>query len=580
MHSSGSSFETFSRVMRYIGRYRFLLFLSIVLSALTVVLTLYVPVLFGEAIDCIVEEGMVDFTKMGRYLSLILILILMTSVLTWFMNLINNRVTYCTIRDIRKDAIRKIEVLPLKYLDGQSTGDVVGRVIADADQLSDGLLLGLTQLCSGVFTIVVTLYFMFTKSFIITLLVLIMTPVSFLIAKFIATHSYTMFRKQTDTRGRETALVEEMVGNIDVVKAFGYGKRASDRFAKVNEELQEYSEKAVFFSSITNPATRAVNSVIYALVALAGAMLVIRSNLTVGGLTVMLSYANQYMKPFNDISSVITELQNALACAYRIFALLEEEEETPDGNVAMGIAEGVVDISHVQFGYVKQKPVIHDFDVHVEKGMKIALVGPTGCGKTTLINLLMRFYDVDAGKITVDDKDITCVTRHSLRQNFGMVLQDTWLKEGTIRENITFGKPEATEEEMVEAAKQAHSYEFIRRLPHGFDTKISEDSLSAGEKQLLCITRVMLVKPPVLILDEATSSIDTRTEMHIQKAFDQLMMGRTSFIVAHRLSTIRSADLILVMKDGRIIERGTHESLLAANGFYTNLYNAQFSGIE
>lgn len=580
MHSSGSSFETFSRVMRYIGRYRFLLFLSIVLSALTVVLTLYVPVLFGEAIDCIVEEGMVDFAKMGRYLSLILILILMTSVLTWFMNLINNRVTYCTIRDIRKDAIRKIEVLPLKYLDGQSTGDVVGRVIADADQLSDGLLLGLTQLCSGVFTIVVTLYFMFTKSFIITLLVLIMTPVSFLIAKFIATHSYTMFRKQTDTRGRETALVEEMVGNIDVVKAFGYGKRASDRFAKVNEELQEYSEKAVFFSSITNPATRAVNSVIYALVALAGAMLVIKSNLTVGGLTVMLSYANQYMKPFNDISSVITELQNALACAYRIFALLEEEEETPDGNVTMGIAEGVVDISHVQFGYVKQKPVIHDFDVHVEKGMKIALVGPTGCGKTTLINLLMRFYDVDAGKITVDDKDITCVTRHSLRQNFGMVLQDTWLKEGTIRENITFGKPEATEEEMVEAAKQAHSYEFIRRLPHGFDTKISEDSLSAGEKQLLCITRVMLVKPPVLILDEATSSIDTRTEMHIQKAFDQLMMGRTSFIVAHRLSTIRSADLILVMKDGRIIERGTHESLLAANGFYTNLYNAQFSGIE
>lgn len=580
MHNTGSSFETFTKVMRYIGRYRFLLVLSIILSALTVILTLYVPVLFGDAIDCIVEQGMVDFAKMGQYLSLILILILVTSVLTWLMNIINNRVAYCTIRDIRKDAIRKIQLLPLKYLDGQSTGDIVGRIIADADQLSDGLLLGLTQLFSGVLTIVVTLYFMFTKSFVITLLVLVMTPISFLVAKFIATRSYTMFRKQTDTRGRQTALVEEMVGNMDVVKAFGYGDKASERFAKVNEELQKYSEKAVFFSSITNPSTRAVNNVIYAIVALAGAFLVMHSSLTVGGLTVMLSYANQYMKPFNDISSVVTELQNALACAYRIFALLEQEEETAETSKSMGMATGVVDIEHVQFGYVANKPVIHDFDVHVKSGMKVALVGPTGCGKTTLINLLMRFYDVDKGTILVDGKDITSVTRHSLRKNFGMVLQDTWLKEGTIRENITFGKPDATEEEIISAAKQAHSYEFIRRLPDGFDTKISEDSLSAGQKQLLCITRVMLDRPPVLILDEATSSIDTRTEMHIQKAFDELMKGRTSFIVAHRLSTIRSADLILVMQDGRIIERGTHESLLAENGFYTNLYNSQFAGIE
>lgn len=580
MHNTGSSFETFTKVMRYIGRYRFLLVLSIILSALTVILTLYVPVLFGDAIDCIVEQGMVDFAKMGQYLSLILILILVTSVLTWLMNIINNRVAYCTIRDIRKDAIRKIQLLPLKYLDGQSTGDIVGRIIADADQLSDGLLLGLTQLFSGVLTIVVTLYFMFTKSFVITLLVLVMTPISFLVAKFIATRSYTMFRKQTDTRGRQTALVEEMVGNMDVVKAFGYGDKASERFAKANEELQKYSEKAVFFSSITNPSTRAVNNVIYAIVALAGAFLVMQSSLTVGGLTVMLSYANQYMKPFNDISSVVTELQNALACAYRIFALLEQEEETAETSKSMGMATGVVDIEHVQFGYVANKPVIHDFDVHVKSGMKVALVGPTGCGKTTLINLLMRFYDVDKGTILVDGKDITSVTRHSLRKNFGMVLQDTWLKEGTIRENITFGKPDATEEEIISAAKQAHSYEFIRRLPDGFDTKISEDSLSAGQKQLLCITRVMLDRPPVLILDEATSSIDTRTEMHIQKAFDELMKGRTSFIVAHRLSTIRSADLILVMQDGRIIERGTHESLLAENGFYTNLYNSQFAGIE
>ncbi len=580
MHNTGSSFETFTKVMRYIGRYRFLLVLSIILSALTVILTLYVPVLFGDAIDCIVEQGMVDFEKMGQYLSLILILILVTSVLTWLMNIINNRVAYCTIRDIRKDAIRKIQLLPLKYLDGQSTGDIVGRIIADADQLSDGLLLGLTQLFSGVLTIVVTLYFMFTKSFVITLLVLVMTPISFLVAKFIATRSYTMFRKQTDTRGRQTALVEEMVGNMDVVKAFGYGDKASERFAKVNEELQKYGEKAVFFSSITNPSTRAVNNVIYAIVALAGAFLVMQNSLTVGGLTVMLSYANQYMKPFNDISSVVTELQNALACACRIFALLEQEEETAETSKSMGMATGVVDIEHVQFGYVAYKPVIHDFDVHVKSVMKVALVGPTGCGKTTLINLLMRFYDVDKGTILVDGKDITSVTRHSLRKNFGMVLQDTWLKEGTIRENITFGKPDATEEEIISAAKQAHSYEFIRRLPDGFDTKISEDSLSAGQKQLLCITRVMLDRPPVLILDEATSSIDTRTEMHIQKAFDELMKGRTSFIVAHRLSTIRSADLILVMQDGRIIERGTHESLLAENGFYTNLYNSQFVGIE
>lgn len=583
MHNQSETFSTgevFRKVMRYIGRYKLLILFSILLAAATVILTLYAPVLFGDAIDCIVAKGNVDYSTMKGFLIRIAEVVVLTSVLTWIMNLINNRTAYYTIRDIRADAIRKIQVLPLKFLDVHSTGDIVGRVIADADQLSDGLLLGLTQLFSGILTIIVTLYFMVSKSLPITVLVLILTPVSFFVAKFISSHSYAMFRRQTDTRGEQTALIEEMIGNARVVKAFGYADRSSARFAEINGRLQYYSEKAVFYSSLTNPCTRAVNSVIYALVALFGAYLIMRGHLTVGGLSVMLSYANQYMKPFNDISSVVTELQNALACAYRIFELLESDPEIAEKKNEMPAAEGYADLSHVNFSYVPEKPLIRDFDVHVTPGMKVALVGPTGCGKTTMINLLMRFYDTDSGEIRIDGTSVKDVTRHSLRRNFGMVLQDTWLKSGTVRENIAYGKPDADEKEIIEAAKQAHSWEFIRRLPEGLDTVIQEDSLSAGQKQLLCITRVMLALPPILILDEATSSIDTRTEQKIQEAFDRLMEGRTSFVVAHRLSTIRSADLILVMKDGQIIERGTHESLMAEGGFYTHLYNSQFAGVQ
>lgn len=575
-----SAAATFRRVMRYIGKYRFLLLLSVVLAGATVVLTLYAPILFGEAIDCIAASGEVRFAEMGILLKKIILIVLLTSVLTWIMNLINNRTAYYTIRDIRADAIRRIQVLPLRYLDGHGTGDIVSRIIADADQLSDGLLLGLTQLFSGILTIAVTLYFMLTKSVPITVLVLGLTPVSFLVARFIASRSYAMFRHQTKTRGIQTALIEEMVGNARIVRSFGYGKKASERFAEINENLQHYSEKGVFYSSLTNPCTRAVNSVIYALVAMFGAWLIMQDRLTVGGLSVMLAYANQYMKPFNDISSVVTELQNALACADRIFVLLGEDAEIPELPEVMRAAEGEVKLDDVCFSYVPEKPLIRNFSVHAEPGMKIALVGPTGCGKTTLINLLMRFYDADSGTIRIDGTEIRDVTRHSLRRNFGMVLQDTWLKSGTVRDNIAFGKPDASDDEIRNAAMQAHSWEFIRRLPDGLDTEIREDSLSAGQKQLLCITRVMLALPPILILDEATSSIDTRTELKIQEAFDRLMEGRTSFVVAHRLSTIRTADLILVMKDGRIIERGTHESLMAADGFYTHLYNSQFAGVQ
>lgn len=588
-----SSMETFGKVMRVIGRYKILLVLSIVLAAFSVILQLYVPILFGDAIDGIIAKGKVDFGIVSYYLARILVLIILSSAATWVMNMINNRMTYRVVRDIRAKAIRRVQVLPLSYLDAHKTGDIVSRVIADVDQLSDGLLLGFTQLFTGVVTIVATLIFMFSKNVAITLLVVVMTPLSFFVAKFIADHSYVMFRHQTESRGEQTALIEEMVGSAKVVKAFGYEKRASERFAKVNGELKEYSQKATFFSSLTNPATRFVNSLIYALVALVGAFVILGGGLTVGGLSVMLSYANQYMKPFNDISSVVTELQNALACATRIFALIEEEPEkdcvgVPEETVSKGhramhetvscgAKSGTVDIDDVFFSYMKDHPLIENYNLHAKPGMRVAIVGPTGCGKTTMINLLMRFYDADKGDIRVDGESIYSMPRHELRQHYGMVLQDTWLKNGTVRENINIGKPDATDEEIIAAAKEAHSWEFIRRLPQKLDTVLHEDSLSQGQKQLLCITRVMLKLPPMLILDEATSSIDTRTEILIQQAFDKLMEGRTSFIVAHRLSTIRSADIILVMKDGKIIEQGNHESLLKAGGFYAKLYNSQFS---
>ena len=521
-----------------------------------------------------------DFQMVRSFLIRILFLVVAAAAATWVMNLINNRLAYRTVRDIRAKVIRQIQILPLSYLDGHSTGDIVQRVIADTDQLSEGLLLGFTQLFSGIVTIVVTLVFMFSKNIGITVLVILMTPVSFLVAKFIASRSYQMFRKQTETRGRQTALINEMVGSEKIVKAFGYEKRASERFQEINEELRRCSQSAVFFSSLTNPSTRAVNNVIYALVALVGACRILSGALTVGGLTVLLSYANQYMKPFNDISSVITELQNALACAARVFELIEAKPQSPDPEKELIPAEGSVDIQNVFFSYDKQKKMIEEFRFHADPGMTVAIVGPTGCGKTTLINLLMRFYDVDQGSICVDGQDIREVSRHSLRRTYGMVLQETWLKNGTVRENIAFGKPDASEEEIIQAAKEAHSWEFIRRMPKGLDTVIDDNSLSQGQKQLLCITRVMLCHPPMLILDEATSSIDTRTELQIQEAFEKLMKGRTSFIVAHRLSTIRNADQILVMKEGRIIEQGNHESLIAKNGFYAKLYQSQFCNAE
>ena len=570
------SLATFRKVMKYIGQYKILLFISVILAGVSVITTLYAPILFGDAIDCIVEKGNVDFGMIAQILRKIGILIGITSVATWIMNVINNRLTFKVVEDIRAQAIRKLQHLPLSYLDRHSTGDIVGRIIADVDQLSDGLLLGFSRLFSGVITIVATLFFMFNKSIPITVMVVILTPISFLVARFIATRSYQMFRKQTDTRGTQTALIEEMVGNEKIVKAFGYEKRSSQRFQKINGMLQEYSQKAIFFSSLTNPCTRAVNNVTYACVALFGAYLCLQNSLTVGGLSTLLAYANQYMKPFNDISSVITELQNALACANRVFELIESEPEVAEQTDVMDQASGKVHIENVDFSYNKDTRLIENFNLDVEPGMRIAIVGPTGCGKTTFINLLMRFYDVDEGSIQLDSKDIRSVTRHSLRANYGMVLQETWLKTGTVRENIAIGKPDATDEELIQACKEAHSWSFIRRLPKGLDTEIDDNSLSQGQKQLLCITRVMLCLPPILILDEATSSIDTRTELRVQSAFDKLMTGRTSFVVAHRLSTIRNADVILVMRNGKIIEQGNHDTLMAQNGFYTNLYNSQF----
>ena len=570
------STETLKKVLRFIGRYRILLVVSIVLAAASVLLQLYVPILFGNAIDQIIAEQKVNFSQMWRWLRQVLLVVLFSGAASWIMNLINNRIAYRTVQDIRAKAIRHIQKLPLSYLDSHSTGDIISRITADADILSDGLLLGFTQLFSGIVTIIGTLVFMFSRNVVITIMVIVLTPLSFFVAKFISSHSFQMFQRQSSARGQQTALIEEMIGNQKLVQAFGYQDKASERFARINEELRESSQQAVFYSSLTNPSTRFVNNVIYAGVALAGAFLIPGGALTVGGLSVMLAYANQYMKPFNDISSVITELQNALACAARIFALLEEKPESPDPSESLSDVKGSVEIDQVSFRYTPHRPLIENFNLKAEPGRRIALVGPTGCGKTTFINLLMRFYDVNSGTISVDGKPVDQISRHSLRSSYGMVLQDTWIKNGTVRENITIGKPDASEEEIIQAAKMSHSWEFIRRLPDRLDTVITEDSLSQGQKQLLCITRVMLCFPPMLILDEATSSIDTRTEMLIQEAFDRLMQGRTSFIVAHRLSTIRNADEILVMKDGSIIEQGTHDELMKKDGFYHTLYNSQF----
>lgn len=571
--------KTLKKLWNHIAKFRVLLILSVLMAGVTVVLQLYVPILFGDAIDNIVAAGKVDFAMVGYYLKRVVILAVLSGVTGWVMSVINNRMTYRVVQDIRAQSIRHIQHLPLSYLDKHSSGDIVSRIIADADILSDGLLLGFSQLFSGIVTIVVTLVFMFSKNFWITLLVICLTPVSFWVAKFISSHSYGMFRKQSEARGKQTALIDEIVGNQKVVRAYGYEERASRRFAEINGELRDYSAQAVFYSSLTNPCTRFVNSLIYAGVALLGAILIPVGSLTVGGLTVLLSYANQYMKPFNDISSVVTEMQNALACAARLFALLEEPEESEDAAGTLEAPRGNVGIEDVSFSYDPNRKLIEHFNLDVKPGMRIAIVGPTGCGKTTFINLLMRFYDTDKGEITVDGKEIKTLSRHALRSGYGMVLQDTWIKQGTVRENIAFGKPEATDEEIIRAAKEAHSWEFIRRLPQGLDTVLYEDSISQGQKQLLCITRVMLTLQPMLILDEATSSIDTRTEMLIQQAFDKLMEGRTSFVVAHRLSTIRNASLILVMRDGKIIEQGTHEELLAKGGFYNTLYNSQFQRV-
>lgn len=573
MHSS--SRETFIKLMKELGNSLWWIVISFVLAALTVVLTLYIPVLFGNSIDLMLYTP-VDWVQLKGILLKVCVLIVGCAILTWIMNVVNNKVAYGVIRQLRSKAIRKIQQVPLKYVDSQSSGDIVQRVIADVDQISDGLLLGLTQLFTGIVTIIVTLYFMFQKSVLITLLVLVLTPVSFLVAKFISSKSYTLFQKQSSTRGRQTALIDEMIGNQKVVKAFEYEKTAGKRFEAINTELQKYSQQATFYSSITNPSTRFVNSIIYALVALAGAFSILKGNLSVGGLTVLLTYANQYMKPFNDISSVITELQNALACADRVFELIEQPVEVAEGEKVLQNVQGKVDLEHVNFSYVPQTPLIQNFTLHAKPGTHVAIVGPTGCGKTTCINLLMRFYDVDSGTICLDDTNIYDLTRHALRENYGMVLQESWLKKATIKENIRLGKQDATEEQIIQAAKATHAWEFIKRLPDGLESIVDEDALSQGQKQLLCITRVMLALPPVLILDEATSSIDTRTEVQIQKAFDTLMEGRTSFVVAHRLSTIRNADVILVMDHGNIIEQGNHEELMAKNGFYTHLYTSQF----
>lgn len=576
---TASTTSVLKKLSPFIGRHWIGLVASIVLAGAMVVLQLYVPILFGDAIDLMVGEGQVWFDGIASYTGRIIMLVCISAVCTYFMNLINNRIAFGIVREIRSKAIEHVQRVPLSYLDSHSTGDIVSRITTDTDVLSDGLLLGFTQLFSGIITVIVTLFFMFSKNVTVSLLVVVLTPLSFVVARFISSRSFNLFKKQSEVRGRQTGFIDEIVGNQKVVKAFGYEDRASSRFREINDELVDCSQQAVFYSSLTNPSTRFVNSLVYACVALVGILLIPGGSLTVGGLSVLLAYANQYMKPFNDISSVVTEMQNALACASRLFSFLEEKEETPEASLELGAVGGSVDIKDVSFRYEKDHPLIEDLNVHAEPGMKIAIVGPTGCGKTTIINLLMRFYDVDGGAISIDDTPITDITRHSLRRNYGMVLQDTWLKGDTVRENIRFGKPDASDEEIIEAAKASHCWEFIQRLPNGLDTILSDDGISQGQKQLLCIARVMLCHPPMLILDEATSSIDTRTEILIQQAFDTLMKGRTSFVVAHRLSTIRNASLILVMKDGHIMEQGTHDELLSRGGFYEKLYNSQFQQV-
>ena len=573
--------DTFRKILHYIGKYWFFVVLSILFAAVTVALTLYIPILTGKAVDFIIGPGHVDFDGVFGVLRTAVIVIALTAVSQWIMNVCNNRITYHVVQDIRKDAMDRIQIVPLKYLDGHAAGDIVSRVIADADQFADGLLMGFTQLFTGVVTIIGTLIFMLTIHPGITLVVVGLTPISLFVARFIAKRTYDMFRLQSETRAEQTALIDEMVGNQKIVQAFSHEDEALEQFDEINERLQNCSLRATFFSSLTNPCTRFVNSLVYAGVALAGALSVIAGGMSVGGLSCFLSYANQYTKPFNEISGVITELQNALACAARIFELIEEEVEIPDDKDAVVLhqIEGKVNLKKVAFSYLPEQKLIEDLNLEVEPGQTIAIVGPTGCGKTTLINLLMRFYDVNAGSVCVEDQDIRHVTRHSLRENYGMVLQDTWLQAGTIRDNIRMGRPDATDEEVIAAAKACHAHGFIKRLSDGYDTVIGEDggSLSQGQKQLLSIARVMLCQPPMLILDEATSSIDTRTEIKIQDAFAKLMKGRTSFIVAHRLSTIQNADRILVMKDGSIIEQGNHEELLEQKGFYYKLYNSQFA---
>lgn len=569
------------RVLKYIRKYTPALVLSLLLAGLTVLLTLYIPILTGNAVDLIIGKGQVDMAGIFAIMKKIAIAMIITAVGQWVMNTCNNYITYHVIRDIRTDAFAKLEILPLKYLDAHAYGDIVSRVIADVDTFADGLLMGFTQLFTGVLTILCTLGFMLVTNVPITLVVVCITPVSFLVAKFIATKTYSMFKEQSETRGEQTSLIEEMIDNQKIVNTFSRGEAVKSKFGEINGRLQKCSLKAIFFSSITNPATRFVNSLVYAGVGVFGALVAIKGGISVGRLSCFLSYANQYTKPFNEISGVVTELQNAFVCAGRIFELIDEEPQVPDAADARVLeeAQGNVDLKDVYFQYVPEKKLIQNFNLQVKPGQRVAIVGPTGCGKTTVINLLMRFYDVNSGSIKVDGTDIRDITRGSLRTNYGMVLQETWLRSGTIRDNICMGKPDATEEEIIRAAKASHAHGFIKRLPKGYDTVITEDggSLSQGQKQLLCITRVMLCLPPMLILDEATSSIDTRTEIKIQNAFATMMEGRTSFIVAHRLSTIQSADVILVMKDGNIIEQGNHETLLAQGGFYANLYNSQFA---
>ncbi len=579
--------KTIKKVLRYIGKYSIYLAFALIFAAITVALTLYLPILTGNALDLIIEKGLVDFTGIYQILKQMAIVILLTAAAQWLMNICNNKITYHVVRDIRYEAFRKIQNLPLKYIDSHSYGDIVSRVIADADQFADGLLMGFTQLFTGIITIFGTLGFMLAINVKITVVVVLVTPLSLFVANFIAKRTYSMFRLQSQTRGEQTAFIDEMIGNQKVVQAFGQQERMLERFDEINGRLEKCSLKATFFSSLTNPCTRFVNSIVYACVGVTGAFVAIMGivngtgGISVGKLSCLLSYANQYTKPFNEISGVITELQNAIACAGRLFELIEEEPQIPEVQNATKLEhpDGNVELSHVFFSYVPEQKLIKDFNLSVKAGQRVAIVGPTGCGKTTLINLLMRFYDVDSGEIKVSGTDIRNLTRKSLRKGYGMVLQDTWLREGTIRENLVIGKPDATEAEIIEAAKAAHAHSFIKRLPNGYDTIITEDggSLSQGQKQLLCITRVMLCLPPMLILDEATSSIDTRTEIRIQKAFARMMDGRTSFIVAHRLSTIKEADIILVMKDGNIIEQGKHEELLLKGGFYANLYQSQFA---